>query len=107
MHKTLARLNSAACALAVTACVYTPSTVHVYDKECDIRVREAQLDVSQMNSLGQCSNEGCIGQVISAGFVSAGSAIVSGSIVIVANIAYWFEKQQSCKAINNKQVITG
>ena len=60
-----------------------------------------------MTSLGQCNNEGCIGQFISAGFVTAGSAIVSGSIVIASNIAYWFEKQQNCKVINTEHEITG
>ena len=34
--------------------------------------------------------------MVSAGATAAASAIVSGSIVIVGNVVYWFEKQGRC-----------
>ena len=32
----------------------------------------------------------------SAGLVTAASAVVSGSIALVGNVIYWFEKQGRC-----------
>ena len=85
--------------IAVTGCVYTPKTVSVYDEECDIVVKEMRLESHQIESLTACESDNCYASVLGAGFLSAGSAIVSGSIVITANIAYWFEKQAQCEPV--------
>jgi len=43
-------------------------------------------------------SEACFALVVA---MSAGSAIVSGSIVVVGNALYWLEKQGKCLAKQN------
>lgn len=82
--------------ILVSGCIYVPKTVHRYDEACQILIREAELDRSSVGQISRCEDEGCIGAVLQAGFVSAGSAIISGSIVLVSNVAYWIEKEANC-----------
>jgi hypothetical protein len=46
--------------------------------------------------LQSCRNEACGAFLVAAGATLAASAVISGSIVVVGNIAYWFEKQGRC-----------
>lgn len=82
--------------LLVSSCVYTPKRVSVYDEECHIMVKHMELEPTQVISLTGCKNEQCYANILGAGAISAGSVIISGSIVITANLVYWFEKQSQC-----------
>jgi hypothetical protein len=84
------------CCLLITSCVYTPHLITVYDQECRIKMNHMELKSHEVISLNQCSNEECIAGVLGASVISAGSAIISGSIVVSANLVYWFEKQAKC-----------
>lgn len=80
----------------ISGCIYTPKKVTIYDEKCDITVKHMKLESKQIESLTACENENCYASVLGAGVLSAGSVIISGSIVITSNIAYWFEKQAQC-----------
>jgi hypothetical protein len=79
------------------ACVYVPRTTTFYDADCHVAARRMDLEPLQLASIQQCGNEGCVLLLVAAGATATASAIVSGSIVIVGNIAYWFEKQGRCQ----------
>ena len=79
------------------ACVYVPRTTEVYDLDCRITSRQMNLQPVQIAAIQGCSNEGCVVLLVAAAATAATSAIVSGSIVVVGNIVYWFEKQGRCK----------
>ncbi len=82
-------------------CVFYPKKVEYYEGDCDIQVRKLTLESEQMQ--GGCTggnNSGdnakaCLVLVLA---VSASSAIISGSIVVVGNVVYWLEKQGKCIA---------
>lgn len=84
-------------ALACSACIVVPRTVQVYDADCDIAARRMVLSVEQVGTLGRCRNEDCAVALVAFGAVAAASAVVSGSIVVVGNVAYWFENQNRCR----------
>ncbi|MDO6746578.1 hypothetical protein [Gilvimarinus sp. 1_MG-2023] len=91
-------IGSLALVALLTGCIYVPKVVHKYDSECQIMVRQAELEVSTVNHLLRCEGERCAGALVSAGLVSTGSAIISGSIVLVSNTVYWFEKNIDCRS---------
>jgi hypothetical protein len=78
------------------ACIYLPHTTTVYDEECKIERRHMKLRAEQIGTLGSCSGRDCAYILVAFGAVAAASAVVSGSIVIVGNVAYWAEKQGKC-----------
>lgn len=84
-------------ALALAACVFAPRTVSVYDPQCQIVTRQMVLDNQQVAAIAHCQNEGCLTLLVAMGAVSAVTAIVSGSVVVVGNVAYWFEKRSLCR----------
>ena len=49
-----------------------------------------------MAAIQHCENQGCIALIVGAGAVTAPTVIVSGSIVIVGNTAYWLERKARC-----------
>lgn len=80
-----------------SACVYYPKQVQYYDKDCDIESKRLVLDVEAMNGIGNCGGgEGAL--VCAAALLGVGAVtmIVSGSIVLIGNTAYWLEKQGNC-----------
>ncbi|WP_157497629.1 hypothetical protein [Gilvimarinus chinensis] len=77
-----------------------PKTIHVYDAECNIQVRKAVLDTSQVKQTLSCTNDECVDDLIASSIVGAGSVIVAGSIVMVSNVVYWIEREQECQAVN-------
>lgn len=87
-------------ALISTACVYAPNFVHRYDRDCQIMVRQAELELATVNRLNSCDADRCVVSVLEAGLVSVGSAVISGSIVLVSNTAFWIEKQRDCQPLN-------
>jgi len=83
-------------AASLQACVFVPRTTEVYDPDCRIASKQMQLEPVQVAAFGGCTNNECAALLVFAGATAAVSAIVSGSIVVVGNIAYWFEKQGRC-----------
>ncbi len=89
----------AALAVLVAGCVFAPRTIHVYDPDCQITSRQMILQAEQMPVFGHCRGEQCGAMLVIFGAVSAATAVVSGSIVVVGNVVYWFEKQNDCKRV--------
>jgi len=85
----------------VSGCVFYPRTIEYYDAGCDIKYRTLVLGTEEMKKdcsgqkLKDPQSEACFALVVA---MSAGSAIVSGSIVVVGNTVYWLEKQGKCLA---------
>lgn len=86
---------------ALAACVYAPRTVTVYDPDCRIETRHMVLDSEQVATIAHCRNEGCLALLAAMGAVSAATAVVSGSVVVVGNVVYWFEKRTQCRAVEH------
>lgn len=93
----LLALSGLASLAALQACVFVPRTTQVYDAACQTVTRHMVLQEVQVAAIQGCHNEGCVALVVFAGAVSAASAVVSGTIVITGNIAYWLEKQAQCR----------
>ena len=93
-------LGPALICAALQACVFLPSTIEVYDPECQVVARQMTLREVQVAAIGGCQNQSCVGMILALGATAAASAIVSGSIVIVGNIAYWLERQSTCRRAN-------
>jgi hypothetical protein len=62
--------------------------------------KEMELQSVQVASLGSCRGNECAAFLVFIGATAAASAVVSGSIVVVGNVAYWFEKQGLCNREN-------
>ena len=90
-------LGPALICAALQACVYLPTTIEVYDPECQVVVKHMTLQEVQVASIGGCQNQSCVAMILAVGATTAASVIVSGSIVIVGNIAYWLERQSTCR----------
>jgi hypothetical protein len=85
-------------ALTLAACVFSPRTIQVYDPKCQITSRQMVLEAGQASGMIRCRGEECAAMLVAMGVVSAATAVVSGSIVLVGNVVYWFEKQgQQCR----------
>jgi hypothetical protein len=82
-----------------TGCVFAPRTIAVYDPDCQITSRQMILQAEQMPVMGHCRGEECGAMLVVFGAVSAATAVISGSIVVVGNVVYWFEKQNQCRRV--------
>ena len=82
--------------MLLTACVYVPRTTQVFDTECQVMANRMVLQEVQVAAIHHCANEGCIALVVTAGLAGAASAVISGTIVVAGNIAYWFERRAAC-----------
>jgi hypothetical protein len=90
------RVVLAALAAALSACIVVPRTVSTYDPQCRTHTRQMTLEVAAVGGFHNCAGDACAAMLASFGVVAAASAVVSGSIVLVGNIVYWFERQQGC-----------
>ncbi|MFZ2990982.1 hypothetical protein [Ideonella sp.] len=97
MNRTTQRLGLASALLALQACVFVPRTLQTYDPECKISSRQMELQPVEINVLSRCSPHDCAVLLVAAGATAAASAVISGSIVVVGNVVYWFEKQGRCQ----------
>jgi hypothetical protein len=95
----LAHLLGLGIVVPLSACVYVPRTVEVYDFECRQMAKQMVLEGGQVAAIQHCENQGCIALIVGASAVTAATVIVSGSIVIVGNIAYWLERTARCPAV--------
>jgi len=97
--------------IGLHGCVFFyPKKIVYYDERCAITQKKLRLDKTVIangdlflnwnSTIPQCSSEeDCLfllGLLISPLVVSAGTAIVSGSIVVAGNIVYWLEKRGQC-----------
>lgn len=84
--------------LSLASCVFIPKTVTYYDQDCKIELKRMELNSKEMKmgSMGHCKDEACIINLLIPGIIAAGSAVVSGSIVVTGNTVYWLEKQVKC-----------
>ena len=93
-----ARVLAVSISALLSACVYVPRTTQVYDPECKVMANHMVLEGGQVAAIQRCENQGCLALIVGASVVTAATLIVSGSIVIVGNMAYWLERKQQCQA---------
>ncbi|NVO05304.1 MAG: hypothetical protein HXX19_04865 [Rhodoferax sp.] len=92
------RLGAAMAAMLLQACVFTPRTVSFDDPNCQGVKREMVLDARVLEAYKSCSHEACRGDDVLLGVIgSTATFIVSGSMYVVGNVAYWIERQMNCK----------
>lgn len=96
LARSLVGLFLAAAMLVLQACVVVPQTRETYDAEYRTMKREMTLETAVLGSFQSCQGEACKAMLIATGAVTAATAVVSGSIAIVGNIVYWFERKASC-----------
>ncbi|MCX7150605.1 MAG: hypothetical protein NTY05_14580 [Rhodocyclales bacterium] len=82
--------------MLLSGCVYLPETTVRYDPKCGIYERKMTMQPYQVGSLMGCRDEGCVTGLVAAGVVSAASAVVTGSVVVIGNVVNWLEKQGQC-----------
>ena len=94
------RLRSIAAAvlsgLLASGCVIVPVTIEGYDPDCRVVTRHMELKAVQVAAFNACSGQGCDAAVLAAFGVTAVSAVVSGSIVVLGNVVYWAEHRADC-----------
>lgn len=76
--------------------MYLPKVMTSYDKRCQIEKRHMSLEVHQVATIAGCANEACAAALVLFGAVTAATAVVSGSVVLVGNVVYWLEEQGHC-----------
>jgi hypothetical protein len=82
--------------MALSACVVVPQTREVYDADCRTLTRQMTLETAVIGGFQSCSGDGCAAMLAAMGAVTAASMVVSGSIALVGNVVYWFERQGRC-----------
>jgi predicted small integral membrane protein len=82
----------------LSACVVVPVTIASYDPDCQVVTHHMELQAVQVGAISGCSNQGCAALVLAATGVTAVSAIISGSIVVIGNVGYWAERRAGCVA---------
>jgi hypothetical protein len=93
------RLAVGAAATLLQACIVVPQTRETYDPECRMLTRQVTLEAAVLGGFHSCHGRGCEVLLVSAGLVTAASAVVSGSIAVVGNAVYWFERQGKCLSL--------
>ena len=91
-------ITAAVASTLASACVIVPVTTTDYDADCQVVRHHMELQAVQVAAINHCTNQGCGVVVIAALGVTAASAIVSGSIVVIGNMAYWAERRAGCAA---------
>ena len=81
---------------AIQGCVYVPRTTQVYDADCGLMVNHMVLEGGQVAAIHSCQNEGCVALIVGASVITAATVAISGTIVVVGNVAYWFERKARC-----------
>ena len=97
------RTLSIAAGALCSGCVIVPVQVDVFDYDCRIVTHRVELQTVQLRELYGCEAgrqianiQVCELAVIGALGLTAASAVVSGSIMVVGNVAYWAERQATC-----------
>ncbi|MBC7662518.1 MAG: hypothetical protein H7276_01780 [Caulobacter sp.] len=93
--RTLLALVSAG--LLLGGCVVVPVVREDgYDPGCQVWTRHMELQAVQLGMINGCNGPGCQAMVLVNLGVTAASAVISGSIVVVGNMAYWAERRVNC-----------
>lgn len=82
--------------LGLQACVVVPATREVYDPECKVMKRQMTLETAVVGNFQSCAGDACKAMLVATGAVTAATAVVSGSVALVGNMLYWFERQGQC-----------
>jgi hypothetical protein len=83
--------------LLLSGCVIVPVVRDDgYDPDCQLYTRHMELQPVQLGLVNGCNGSGCEAVVLVNLGVTAASAIISGSIVVVGNVAYWAERRVNC-----------
>ena len=90
--------GSLVAALVAQGCVVVPHTRETYDPQCRVLTQQVTLETAVLGGFHACHGRGCEALLVTAGVVTAASAVVSGSIAVVGNVVYWFERQGRCLA---------
>lgn len=93
------RALMASAALLLTACIVVPQTRAVYDEDCKVMTRQITLETAVVGGFTSCAGDACAAMLATLGFVTAASAVVSGSIAVVGNAVYWIERQGQCAKV--------
>ena len=87
----------------VAGCVIVPRTREGYDPDCRFVTHSMELEAVQVTGFKACAFQGqhasgdlCVAAWLASLGVTAASAVVSGSIVVVGNVAYWAERRMNC-----------
>jgi hypothetical protein len=89
-------------ATVLPGCIYVPRTTQVFDPECQIASNHMVLQPVQVAAIQGCTNEGCVALIVGAGIATGASVIISGTIVVAGNVAYWFERRARCQEIRQR-----
>jgi hypothetical protein len=89
-------LAAAAAGAALAGCIVVPAQVETWDASCGTVSRHLELQAVQVAAINRCAGTGCEALVLAAAATAAASAIVSGSVVVIGNVAYWLERQAAC-----------
>ena len=87
-----------AAGLLATGCVIVPVQTEGFDPACRLVTHHIELQPVVLGQLNSCSGQGCEALVLASLGVTAVSAVVSGSIAIIGNAAYWAEHRAGCVA---------
>jgi hypothetical protein len=88
-----------AASLLASACVVVPVTTTSFDPDCRVVTYHMELKMVELVKIQACSSNGCEIEVLAGLGVTAVSTIVSGSIVVIGNVAYWAEHRASCPVL--------
>ncbi len=94
---TLRFAPTALAGLMLAGCVVLPATIETYDPECGTVSHHLVLQQVQIAEINHCRNQECTMMIVAGAATEAASAIVSGSIVIIGNAAYWIERRATCQ----------
>lgn len=108
-HKKSKMMIIIALSLFISSCVFYPKKIEYYDEQCGIVAKKLVLETEEMKRT--CSpnpndpeSKECLAHLTGIISMSAASAIVSGSLVVVGSAVYWLEKEGRCiaKTVNAK-----
>lgn len=95
------RVPAVAAALLVSGCVVVPVNRASYDDDCKLATHHMDLTTVQLKEIYGCDtrypNLGPLCVLGAVGLATV-STVVSGSIVVVGNVAYWTERRAACVA---------
>lgn len=98
-HRSWRHLGLGLSAALLSACVVVPQTREVYDADCKVMKRQMTLQTAQLGGFQSCGDDACKALLVAAGAVTAASAVVSGSVALVGNMLFWFERQGQCARV--------
>jgi hypothetical protein len=94
-------IPGAAAGLLATGCIVVPVNRESYDDDCKLVTHHMELTTVQVQGVYGCSRDiSVLGPLCVLGAVGLAtvSTVVSGSVVVVGNVAYWTERQAACVA---------